>query len=196
MGNKLSSKGIVSDSEDVFFLHWDEIKDLAYGKYLYPETIQDIIASRKQALKENDENTMPSFFIRDKGRYYKNVTVDRNNICNSKNIYTGIAVSGGLKKARARIIIDPIRDNKLESGEVIVAQSTDPGWVPLFKLAGGIILERGGMLSHGAIVAREFGIPAIAGIEGITSVIKDGDMLLINGDLGVVEILGREDNDI
>ncbi len=193
MGSNLAEKSIIEDREDVFFLHWSEIKDLAYGKHLYPEILPDIIARRKHALKENDQNPMPSFFIRDKGRYYSNIAKARNNINKSSNIYSGIAVSGGIRKARARIILDPVKDNKLEPGEIIVAQSTDPGWVPLFKLAGGIILERGGMLSHGAIVAREFGIPAIAGIEAAASIIKDGDMLLINGDLGTVEILKEKD---
>ncbi len=192
IGTKLASKGIIDNCEDVFFLHWDEIRALAVGKYLYPEVIDDIIIRRKKAFKENDKNVMPGFFIRDKGMYYVDSNTKKSNIYNKNNSFSGVAVSGGLKKARARVILDPAKDSKLEHGEIIVAQSTDPGWVPLFRLAGGIVLENGGMLSHGAIVAREFGIPAVAGLEAIASIIKDGDMLILNGDLGTVEILREE----
>jgi len=75
-----------------------------------------------------------------------------------------------------------------------VARSTDPGWTPLFMIAGGLVLERGGILSHGAIVAREFGIPAVVGVESATKRILGGEYLSVDGHRGEVVILDRENN--
>ena len=78
---------------------------------------------------------------------------------------------------------------RFQKGDILVAKQTDPGWGPLFVLAGGLVLERGGLLSHGAIVAREFGIPAVVGVEGAFSSIADGAPLEVDGDEGSVSLL-------
>jgi phosphoenolpyruvate synthase/pyruvate phosphate dikinase len=75
---------------------------------------------------------------------------------------------------------------QFQKGEILVARQTDPGWASLFFLAGGLIMERGGMLSHGAIVAREFGIPAVIAVPQATDLLQTGEMLLIDGDQGRV----------
>jgi pyruvate,water dikinase len=77
----------------------------------------------------------------------------------------------------------------LQRGEILVARYTNPGWTPLFNLAGGIVIEEGGLLSHGAVVAREYGIPAVLRIEGATSIFHTGQRLRIDGSAGTVEIL-------
>jgi pyruvate,water dikinase len=77
---------------------------------------------------------------------------------------------------------------KLEKGDILVTRQTDPGWVVVFPLISGLIVERGGMLSHGAIVSREFGIPAIVGVDSATTKIKDGDRLILNANSGEITI--------
>ncbi|HSQ89943.1 PEP-utilizing enzyme, partial [Romboutsia sp.] len=98
------------------------------------------------------------------------------------------SVSCGIYEGYARVILNPTDDN-LKKGEILVTKFTDPGWTPLFINAKGLILEVGGLLTHGAIVAREYGIPALVGLENATTLIKTGDYIRINADKGYVEIL-------
>lgn len=87
---------------------------------------------------------------------------------------------------KVRIIKNP-KDAKLEKGEILVAEYTDPGWIMLFPAASGILVERGSLLSHSAIVSRELGIPAVVGITGLTSCLNDGDMVELDGKTGIVK---------
>ncbi|GAA3778391.1 PEP-utilizing enzyme [Streptomyces phyllanthi] len=83
------------------------------------------------------------------------------------------------------IVLDP-RYVRLEPGEILVAPSTDPGWTPLFLTAGGVVLESGGVNSHGVVVAREYGIPAVVGVPGVTRTLNDGQAVTVNGTAGIV----------
>jgi rifampicin phosphotransferase len=97
----------------------------------------------------------------------------------------GTPASGGGVSARARVILDPAGAH-LEPGEILVAPSTDPGWTPLFLTAGGLVMEMGGAMSHGAVVAREYGIPAVVGVAGATERIVDGELITVDGSQGTV----------
>ena len=100
--------------------------------------------------------------------------------------WSGIAAAPGVARGAARVVRHPHESNHFKSGEVLVAPSTDPGWTPLFLRASAIVMETGGYLSHGAIVAREFGIPAVVNIPGVLRDIADGDVLTVDGDTGRV----------
>jgi pyruvate,water dikinase len=89
--------------------------------------------------------------------------------------------------ARARVILSPL-GARLEPGEILVAPSTDPGWTPLFLTAGGLVMEMGGMMSHGAVVAREYGIPAVVGVAGATERISTGQLVTVDGSAGAVSL--------
>jgi pyruvate,water dikinase len=101
----------------------------------------------------------------------------------------GVAASPGTAIGPARVILDPVGAH-LEPGDVLVAPSTDPGWTPLFLTAGGLVMEMGGANSHGAVVAREYGIPAVVGVPLATERISTGDPLTVNGTSGTVTIGG------
>jgi pyruvate,water dikinase len=101
----------------------------------------------------------------------------------------GTPASAGRVSGRARVVLDPV-GARLEPGEILVAPSTDPGWTPLFLTAGGLVMEMGGAMSHGAVVAREYGIPAVVGVAGATERIRDGEMLAVDGTAGTVVPLG------
>jgi phosphohistidine swiveling domain-containing protein len=189
IGHQLTAKGHLADAEEVFYLQWTEIKDLVHGKYQFPETLPALIQLRKQALNDNNQKAPPSFFVRPRSAYFEAPPATQPRNPRHASQLNGIAVSGGIVRARARIITDPINDNRLNPGDILVTRATDPGWTPLFQIAGGLIVERGGMLSHGAIVAREFGIPAVAGIENATTIIQEGQTLIINGDAGRVTLI-------
>ncbi|HVB75820.1 MAG TPA: PEP-utilizing enzyme [Ktedonobacteraceae bacterium] len=101
-------------------------------------------------------------------------------------VLEGIAVSGGRARGIARIVFDPREAARLHAGEILVTQATDPGWTPVFPLVSGLVLEIGGQLSHGAIVAREYGIPAVLNVQGAMHRIRDGQVIIVDGDTGKV----------
>jgi pyruvate,water dikinase len=98
----------------------------------------------------------------------------------------GLGVCGGAVSARAAVLGDITETHKLRRGDVLVTRQTDPGWGAVFPLISGLVMERGGMLSHGAIIAREFGIPSVVGIADATHVIPHGTRIHLDGDLGTV----------
>ena len=102
----------------------------------------------------------------------------------------GSPASPGAATGKARVILSP-RGAHLEPGEILVAPSTDPGWTPLFLTAGGLVMEMGGMMSHGAVVAREYGIPAVVGVANATERIATGDTVTVDGSSGVVSAQGQ-----
>ena len=107
--------------------------------------------------------------------------------------FSGLGVSGGFARGRAVVVRDPSEAPIMGDDAILVCRSTDPGWTPLFVQSKGLVLERGGLLSHGAVVAREFGLPAVAGIEQATQFIKTGQRLFVDGDNGKV-ILEEDQN--
>jgi len=98
----------------------------------------------------------------------------------------GVPVAAGRASGTARLISHPDEGSRLQPGDVMVAPSTDPGWTPLFLKSSAVIMETGGFLSHGAIVAREYGIPAVVNIPGVIRVIKEGWKVDVDGDEGKV----------
>ena len=103
----------------------------------------------------------------------------------------GAAGSPGRATGRARVVLDAYADEPTEPGEVLVAPITDPGWMPLFVGAVGVVAEMGGELSHTMIVSRDLGIPAVVGAVGATTAIKTGDLIEVDGSSGTVRILER-----
>lgn len=103
--------------------------------------------------------------------------------------WIGIGVAPGTSQGMCRIVRHPGDGGTLQQGEILVAPSTDPGWTPLFLRAGGIVMETGGYLSHGAIVAREYGIPAVVNIPGFLTEVRNGDTLRLDGDYGTVTLV-------
>jgi phosphoenolpyruvate synthase/pyruvate phosphate dikinase len=158
------------------------------GKLWQSGALTEVLASRKQSWEAAQQQELPEFFILPRGRYFQNFA----NVINSagdREVFRGLGVSGGRAEGKVRIIHDPSQDKGLEPGEILVAKTTDPGWTPLFMVAGGLILEKGGLLSHGAIVAREFGIPAVVGVEEATRLFADEQRVAVDGTLGEVVIL-------
>ena len=97
-------------------------------------------------------------------------------------------ISPGTVRGRAKVLKDPY-EKPLESGEVLVTKAPEPSWTPIFINAAAVVLEVGGPLQHGAIIAREYGIPCVSGVENATGVIKDGDLLEVDGTNGVIKII-------
>jgi len=193
LGHHLCKASHIEDPEDIFYLQLPEIEDLIQGKFQFPETIPQLVELRKEAYSRCSAQHLPELLVLEKGRYCKPA------IKFSKSYGTlhmkGLGVSTGRTRGRVRIVLDPASGHNLGKGDILVTTTTDPGWTPLFFIAQGLVLERGGMLSHGAIVAREFGIPAVVDVEGATTRLKDGQLIEIDGYEGTVRLISGKKDD-
>jgi len=104
------------------------------------------------------------------------------------NVLIGMAASPGQVEGRARVVMTPAEAATLQPGDILVTRATDPGWTPVFSLIGGAVLEIGGALSHGAIVAREYGLPAVVNVPQATQRIQDGQIIGVDGTRGQVTL--------
>jgi pyruvate,water dikinase len=102
--------------------------------------------------------------------------------------WRGVPVSPGLVRGPVRVVLTPGQFDRIAPGDILVTRSTDPGWTPIFGRLGGLIMERGGQLSHGSVVAREYGLPAVVGIPHITEHLRDDDLVLLDGLTGTVTL--------
>ena len=193
VGELLHRSGALRAAEDVFELTWEEVRALSRGACAYPETIPRVIDDRRRGRAAAEKDTLPRVFL---------LAASGERLAlpgraappapgTGGRCLRGLPVSRGRVSARARVLRDPTRD-ALEPGEILVATSTDPGWTPLILLAGGLILERGGLLSHGAIVAREFGIPCLVQVKDACTEIPDGTTVTLDAGGGTV-LVGQRD---
>ena len=123
-------------------------------------------------------------------RYRTQRTLHRRAADEAQGVLRGTPASPGRVTAKARVILDPTGAH-LAPGEILVAPSTDPGWTPLFLTAGGLVMEMGGAISHGAVVAREYGITAVVGVAGAIERITTGQQITVDGAAGKI-IMGEE----
>jgi pyruvate,water dikinase len=179
LGAQLAASGRIATAADVCFLDFDELGAACAG----PGALADTIAARRAAL-ERDGLAPPSIVIGDPA-------ADLPPAADGDTRLHGEAGAPGSCRARARLIRGPADFELVEVGDVVVAAYADPGWMPVLELAGGLVLEAGGQLSHGAIVARELGIPALVNVADATRVIRTGDTLQLDATSGHVTIVAR-----
>ncbi|MFQ5946306.1 MAG: PEP/pyruvate-binding domain-containing protein [Anaerolineae bacterium] len=185
LGNRWTDRDLIESPEDVFFLGLDELKEMAHS----PRPAQDLVESRRAELEANRARPWPDI-IRGGEETYSGA-VDPAEA--SEGELRGIAGSPGQVRGVARIVRGPEEFGLLQPGEILVAPLTNPVWTPLFAVAGGVVTEVGGILSHGAIVAREYGIPAVMSVAGVTTLVQDGQELMVDGNRGIVQ-LSKEAN--
>ncbi|WLR51027.1 phosphoenolpyruvate synthase [Bacillus tianshenii] len=179
--DKLVAKGIISQCDEVYYFNLEELAQLIEGSLQKP---QQLIQERREQHKWN-QKLIPPRVMTSEGEV---VTGDRKDIEAPPGSYVGTPVSAGIVEGRARIVLRA-EEASLEKGDILVAPHTDPGWTPLFQSAKALVTEVGGMMTHGAVVAREYGIPAVVGVEGATKEIKEGQRIRVNGSKGYIEIL-------
>jgi pyruvate,water dikinase len=184
----LVQKGILRYEEDVFFCSLEELIALIENRL--SENIQDIIATRKTEHELNQKRTSPRVMTSE-GEI---ITGKLRNAKAPEGALIGTPVSAGVIEGVARVVLKP-EEAKLNTGEILVAPYTDPGWTPLFISAVGLITEVGGMMTHGSVIAREYGIPAVVGIENATETIKNGAYIRVDGTNGFVQILDGQSHE-
>ena len=178
--DRLVRDSVLRDREDVFYLRFEELQEVVRAH----QADDRLIRERKEAFASYRALTAPRVLTSDgeglTGAYR------RNDI--PPGALVGLPVSAGTVEGRARVIFDIAQAN-LEPGDVLVTRYTDPSWTPLFVGIRGLITEVGGLMTHGAVIAREYGLPAIVGVEHATTLIRDGQRIRVHGTEGYVEIL-------
>lgn len=180
IADHLVQNGALRTRSDVWYLSFAELE----AWFSNPTDISELIQERKNLYNHFTKLNPPRVISSDGLISHK--TLQREGIPSGAMV--GSAVSAGTITGIARVILDPALE-QLNPGEILVAPYTDPGWTPLFINAAGIVLEVGGLMTHGSVVAREYGLPAVVGVVNATGLIKSGMHLRVNGDLGYVEII-------
>jgi pyruvate,water dikinase len=183
LGKRLADKGVLENADDVFFLRQEEIAPVIQGNADFD--IHGVITARRDEYDKNSSITPPDVVF---GRFDPdNYVPDEQD--EQTEVLNGIGVSPGRVTGKARVILRADSDQQLLAGEILVAPFTDPGWTPYFVPAAAIVMDEGGVISHGSIVAREYGIPAVVNVGTATKLIRTGQKIQVDGNLGVVRIL-------
>ncbi len=177
---QLVQAGVIREQEDIYYLTFEELREVVRTNKLD----YHIISKRKEDYKLYERLTPPRVSTSDgeiiTGKY------KRENL--PAGAIVGLPVSSGVIEGRARVILK-MEDADLEDGDILVTAFTDPSWTPLFVSIKGLVTEVGGLMTHGAVIAREYGLPAVVGVENATKLIKDGQRIRVHGTEGYVEIL-------
>jgi pyruvate,water dikinase len=194
MGKRFHADGILDDPRDIFWLEKDEIFGFVEGTAA-STNLRGLAALRRAEFDGWREKEPPA------DRFDTHGMVSHAQTCRSTVVAAeapkgdtlkGTGCCPGVVRGAVRVVTDP-RGVLIRQGEILVAERTDPGWIMLFPACSGLLVERGSLLSHSAIVAREMGIPAVVAIPGITSWLKNGDLVEMDGASGLVRKLNRED---
>ncbi|MBI5444046.1 MAG: hypothetical protein HY900_22910 [Deltaproteobacteria bacterium] len=194
LGEKLAALGYLPGAEDVFFLTHQELTALLSGTALFPGGMAELVRVRRSEHARLSRLAPPETLTLPEGGYFSPPEGDGEGPESPPEgrpgeVLTGAGACGGRIEARATVLKEVSQADRLEAGDVLVTRQTDPGWTPVFFVVGGLVVERGGMLSHGAILAREYGIPTVVGVRDATQRIRSGQKVLVDGEAGRVELL-------
>ncbi|MFE8697556.1 phosphoenolpyruvate synthase [Cytobacillus sp. FJAT-53684] len=177
---QLVQEGVIREKEDIYYLTFEELSEVVRTNKLD----YAIISKRKDEYKLYEKLTPPRVITSDgeiiAGKY------KRENL--PAKAIQGLPVSSGVIEGRARVILN-MEEANLEEGDILVTSFTDPSWTPLFVSIKGLVTEVGGLMTHGAVIAREYGLPAVVGVENATKLIKDGQRIRVHGTEGYIELV-------
>ncbi|HEY5880024.1 MAG TPA: rifamycin-inactivating phosphotransferase, partial [Nakamurella sp.] len=177
---RLVRTGALSEREDIYYLRLDELAEVVRTN----EVDQDLIRDRREAFRSHEALVPPRVLTSDgetiAGEYRREDV--------PPGALPGLPVSAGIVEGRARVVTDMARAG-LDAGDILVTAYTDPSWTPLFLTVAGLVTEVGGLMTHGAVIAREYGLPGVVGVAQATVLIRDGQRIRVNGTAGYVEIL-------
>ncbi len=186
VGQELVQAGALDQPDDLFYLTSAEMQ--AMGQH-EPRDWRALVAQRREAQeREARRRQIPRLLLSDGRAFYEGLTAP----AGDAHTLAGSPVSPGSVKGQVRVVLDPRQANLLP-GEILVCPGTDPSWTPLFLTAVGLVMEVGGMMTHGAVVAREYGIPAIVGVDQATRRLVTGQLIQIDGSTGQIMILSDAD---
>jgi pyruvate,water dikinase len=177
---RLVQAGVLRDTEDVFHLTFEEFRDVVRSRRVDDR----LIRRRKEEFRSYEALTPPRVLTSDgeavTGAYRRDDA--------PPGALIGLPVSAGTVEGRARVVLD-MAEADLEAGDILVTAFTDPSWSPLFVAVAGLVTEVGGLMTHGAVIAREYGLPAVVGVAQATTLIRDGQRIRVHGTDGYIELL-------
>ncbi len=179
--DRLVAAHVLREREDIYYLTFQELHDVVRTGKVDPQ----LIAQRKDAFLSYRALTPPRVLTSDGEAIagaYRRADLPAGAL-------VGLAVSAGVVEGRARVLLD-MAEAEVEAGDILVTACTDPSWTPLFVAIKGLVTEVGGLMTHGAVIAREYGLPAVVGVEHATQLIEDGQWIRVHGTEGYVEIIG------
>jgi pyruvate,water dikinase len=177
---RLVQAHVLREKEDIYYLRFEELQDVVRTN----QVDGDLIRQRKDAFGSYQALTPPRVLTSD-GEIIVG-TYRRDDL--PADALAGLPVSAGTVEGRARVILD-MAEADLEAGDILVTAYTDPSWTSLFVAVEALVTEVGGLMTHGAVIAREYGLPAVVGVEHATRLIRDGQRIRVHGTDGYVEIL-------
>ncbi|WP_437803789.1 rifamycin-inactivating phosphotransferase [Sorangium sp. So ce693] len=177
---RLVQAGVIHDAEDIYYLTFDELREV-----VRTHRLDDQLVGKRRAEHALHKKLSPPLVITSDGEV---VAAAHRRADLPAGAIVGLAVSSGVVEGRARVLLD-MADAELEPGDILVTPFTDPSWTPLFVSIKGLVTEVGGLMTHGAVIAREYGLPAVVGVENATRLIRDGQRIRVHGTDGYVEIL-------
>ena len=187
IGQQFHAHRLLDDPDDIYYLTVDEVLGATEG-FAVSHNLAELSALRKADMDASQQRSDPAERLTVKGAAIpglRNAIASQPNVVDTELVRMGTGCSAGKVTATARVIRDP-RTEALERGDILVARHTDPGWIAVFSNASAIVVERGSLLSHSAIVARELGIPCVVGLKGAMSWINDGEMIEVDGASGQI----------
>jgi len=195
-GRRLQSFGRLDDARDIFYVELGEILAFSDGASTTTD-LRSLAALRKKEFEEYREGPVPANRFETRGPVYHAQTYrssePRGTLETGGEERKGLGCCPGIVRGIARVVRDP-KQARLTAGCILVADHTDPGWIMLFPSASGLLVERGSLLSHSAIVARELGIPAVISIPGLLDWLQDGDEVELDGAAGIVRRIAAQEN--
>ncbi len=193
IGANLTAEGIIDGQRDIFFLTKDEISEIVEKGSLTQTDIKGKISRRRSELDASKDKP-----VYERMYFYGEVSAQnmlpiysKNQFENRNGLLVGVAGGGGVIEGTVKLVEDP--SDADVKGCILMAKRTDPGWTVIFPMADAVIIERGSVLSHSAVAARELGLTLVVGIRGLTDIVKDGDRVRVDGINGTVEILDKSD---
>lgn len=184
--DRLVRAGVLRAREDVFYLRLQELRDVVRTN----QADEQLIRQRKEEFRSHEALTPPRVLTSDGEAVagtYRRAGVPAGALA-------GLPVSAGTVEGRARVVLD-MAGADFEADDILVTASTDPSWTPAFVAVKGLVTEVGGLMTHGAVIAREYGLPAVVGVEHVTRLIRDGQRIRVHGTDGYVEILPQATTD-
>jgi pyruvate,water dikinase len=187
-GEAMAAAGMLERPDDLFFLRSAELHEIASSRTIPKEYRPLMDARRKIYTLETRRPRLPLVLLHDGTTFYPGVSRHPQAAHDAKATILGEPVSPGTAEGRVRVVLNPHQSN-LQPGEILVCAGTDPSWTPLFLAAAGLVMEVGGLMTHGSVVAREYGIPAIVGVVQATTRLKTGMLIRLDGTNGCITVL-------
>jgi pyruvate,water dikinase len=179
MGKALCRESTLQDPEDIFYLSFDEVKSL-------PLNAGELVKERRQQRVEYTRLELPE---RWQGSARPTPILE----ASGPTVVSGLGASKGVVEGRVRVVLNLAESEPIQPGEILVCETTDPSWASYFLIAGGVVIDVGGILSHGAIVARELGIPCVINARNATRQLRTGDLVRIDGMKGTVDVIATSE---